>query len=432
MLALLDISELNEIQIATLQAAEAYSNIVLLAATGSGKTLAYLLPLLKKIEKKAACTQAVVVVPTRELALQVANVLGKMKTGLKMLACYGGHDIVSEYNSLTEAPVIIIGTPGRLIDHMHNGRIDVQNIHSLVMDEFDKLLDLGFEEQLEAIIEELPQIRNKMLVSATALSKWPHFLSDINLYTLDFLDTQAKVNQQIKLCYLKASGSDKKHLLLNLLCQIGEQQSIVFCNHREDVESVYEFLTEKGLVCSFYHGGLDQHFRESAISRFINGSAHTLISTDLAGRGLDIQGLPYVIHYHFAGTEEIFIHRSGRTARQNEEGTVIFLLRDNEYLPAYAKQAEEMTLSKDLKIPDLPRWITLSIDGGKKDKLNKVDILGFLIQKGQMKKESVGIIDVKDRISYVAVDRLESKGLMSRIKDEKIKKLNVRFRFLNG
>ncbi|HEV2478112.1 MAG TPA: DEAD/DEAH box helicase [Puia sp.] len=425
MLSHLRISELNELQSETLEAAQKDGDLVLLSNTGSGKTLAFLLPVLAFMDEKTAGTQALVIVPSRELAIQIEQVFKLMGTGFKVTCCYGGHLRETEENNLIEAPALIIGTPGRLADHIRRSNIRTAKIKTLVLDEFDKSLELGFDEEMSFIIGSLPSLTKRMLTSATAATAIPDFVGLESARTLDFLDSTK--TERLTLQQVASPDKDKIETLFRLLCRIGDRSSIVFCNHRESVERVSELLKEKGIVNVFYHGALEQPERDSALAKFRNGSSNTLVTTDLAARGLDVPNIRYIIHYHLPATKEVYTHRNGRTARMDASGTAILILSPEESLPAYIEaQPEPIELPAEPKLPAKPQWTTLFISAGKKDKVNKVDVVGFFTGKGQLKKEDIGLIEVKDFFCFVAIRKSTVSHTLQLIKNEKLKNKKVK------
>lgn len=426
-LANMNISSLNEMQQATVEAALEHNNLLLLSATGSGKTLAYLLPLLDKIESDTAGTSALIVVPSRELAIQIEQVFRQMGTGLKITSCYGGHRREIEENNLVQAPAIIVGTPGRLCDHIRRHSISTDTIKTLVLDEFDKSLELGFLEEVEFIVRSLPALQNRILTSATVAVEIPGFVGFDEHERLDFTTGAETPAEKLEVKFVTATGMDKRETLFRLLCTLGDRPAIVFCNHRDTVEDVSLTLKENGIINVFYHGGMEQYERDSALCKFRNGSAWVLVTTDLAARGLDIPHIRYIIHYHLPPTEEIYTHRNGRTARMNATGTAILVKGEEEYIPTYINgPIAEIKLPPDFTLPDKPKWVTLFISAGKKDKVNKIDIVGFLSKKGELKKEDIGLVDVKDFSSFAAIRRSKATHVMQRIKDEKIKNKRVK------
>jgi len=419
------IEALNAMQEASIAANKEQDNIILLSATGSGKTLAFLLPVLDLLDPASKTTQAIIIVPSRELALQIEQVFRTMATGYKVTCCYGGHLRETEENNLLEAPALIIGTPGRLADHIRRGNIQLAGIETLVLDEFDKSLEFGFEEEMSFVVGSLPSIKKRILVSATESAEMPKFIKMKESVTLNFLTGEA--TEALAIQVIKCPDADKLETLFKLICYLGNRSTIVFLNFRDAVQRTSEYLKDKGIVNVFYHGALEQPERDSAINKFRNGTSNVLVTTDLASRGLDIPNIRYIIHYHLPASDEVFTHRNGRTARMDASGTAILMQGPGEVLPEYiAENAAIITLPEHLEVPEKPKWSTLFIAAGKKDKINKVDIVGFLTQKGELKKEDIGLIEVKDFISFVAVRKVKVSHTLQKIKAEKIKNKRVK------
>lgn len=426
-LANLNIEALNEMQAVTLQATSQHNNIVLLSPTGSGKTLAYLLPALRGMDRSISKTQVLVVVPSRELALQIEQVFKAMGTGFKITCCYGGHKREIEENNLVQPPALIVGTPGRIGDHLRRGNIKADAIHTLVLDEFDKSLELGFQEEMAFIVNSLPSVKKRILTSATEAADIPAFIGATDAETLNFLPEGGAPSQALQIQKLHSPEKDKSETLFRLLCHLGNRSAVIFCNHREAVERTSKLLAEKSIINTFYHGAMEQRDREVALAKFRNGSVNTLVTTDLAARGLDIPNIRYIIHYHLPDKQETFTHRNGRTARMTASGTAILILNDEEKVPAYITQpVEEIQLPDAALLPEKPKWTTLFIGAGKKDKVNKVDIVGFLSNRGELKKEDIGLIEVKDFFSFVAVRKTKASHVLHLVKEQKIKNKKVR------
>ncbi len=422
----LGIKSLNEMQEASLEANNKKEDIILLSATGSGKTLAFLLPILENMEEENKNTQALIVVPSRELAIQIEQVFKTMGTGNKITATYGGHKREIEENSLVEAPAVIVGTPGRLGDHIRRGNITVDSIKTLILDEFDKSLEMGFLEEMKFIIDSLKNITKKILTSATDAVEIPDFIELKNAERINFIKPGDE-KEGLAIQSVFSPDKDKTETLFKLLCYLGNRSTIVFCNHREAVERTSHLLSEKGIYNEFYHGGMEQQQRDSALSKFRNGTTNVLVTTDLASRGLDIANIRYIIHYHLPHTEDAFTHRNGRTARMEASGTAILILSDEEKLPGYIQEdVEVIKLPEEDILPEKPKWATLFIAAGKKDKVNKVDVVGFLTHKGELKKEDIGLIDVKDFFTFVAIRKSKMNHTLHLIKDEKIKNKKVK------
>ena len=422
----LRIDALNPMQEAAIDSMANNNELVLLSATGSGKTIAFLLPIINWLQKDKKETQALIIVPSRELALQIEKVFKQMGSGFKITCCYGGHLRETEENNLIEAPAIIVGTPGRLADHIRRGNITVAAIEWLVLDEFDKSLELGFEEEMKFIIGSLPNLKKKMLTSATEAAEIPAFIGLEQPVKLSFIDEDAVVDG-LAIQVLQSDDRDKLNALFRLVCYLGNRSTIIFCNHRESVERTSALLTQKGIINEFYHGAMEQQERDSALCKFRNGTVNVLVTTDLASRGLDIPNIRYIIHYHLPHTEDAFTHRNGRTARMDASGTAILILSDDEKMPAYIQTpVTNIELPEHSELPEKPKWSTIFIAAGKKDKVNKVDIVGFLTNKGELKKEDIGLIEVKDFFAFVAVRKTKMGGALQLIKNEKIKNKKVK------
>jgi superfamily II DNA/RNA helicase len=424
----LKIKQLNEMQETVIQAAQVQDELIVLANTGSGKTLGFLIPILQLLQPDNNTTQALIMLPSRELALQIDEVFRKMGTSYKVTCCYGGHKREIEENNLVQSPAVIIGTAGRLADHIRRNNIDTSGITTLVLDEFDKSLELGFLEEMSFIISSLKNINKKILTSATNAAVIPDFLQLKNPHIVNFLTPDAEPTENsLVVKKVLSDDKDKVNTLFKLLCQINNKRTIVFCNHRDAVERTSNLIQEKGITNVFYHGGMEQQERESALCKFRNGTSSVLVTTDLASRGLDIPGIRYIIHYHLPPSEDVFTHRNGRTARMDEFGTAIIILSDDEKLPPFVnKNIEEIELTETGTLPEKPKWATLFIAAGKKDKVNKIDIVGFLSNKGQLKKEDIGLIEVKDFFAFAAIRKNKASTTLQLIKNEKIKNKKVK------
>lgn len=421
----LQIEALNEMQQASLEANKTSNEIILLSDTGSGKTLAFLLPVTQMLHKNEAVCQALIIVPSRELALQIEQVFKKMGTGFKITCCYGGHLRETEENNLKQAPALIVGTPGRLADHIRRGNIVTSHIETLVLDEFDKSLEQGYEEEMSFVISSLPALKKRILTSATEAVEIPAFVGLQDPVKINFLTGEKSAALAVQMVW--SDDKDKSNTLFNLICALGNRSTIVFCNQREFVEEVSAYLKEKGIVNVFYHGALEQQERDSALCKFRNGTSNVLVTTDLASRGLDIPNIRYIIHYQLPHTQEAFTHRNGRTARMEASGTAILILAPHERVPEYITPAPTLIeLPDTAELPQKPVWTTLFIAAGKKDKVNKVDIVGFLTNKGQLKKEDIGLIEVKDFFSFVAIRKSKASHTLQQIKTEKIKNKKVK------
>ncbi len=417
----LGIQSLNQMQEVAQNAILNKENVLLLSPTGSGKTLAFLLPILQMLEEEIKCVQCVILVPSRELGLQIEQVWKKMGTHYKVNMCYGGHNIDVEINNLSNPPAILIGTPGRIADHLDRGSFETDNVKTYVLDEFDKSLQLGFHEEMNYIIGKLSKANKRVLVSATSGVEIPKYTKVVNPTVLDFI-REDKQNTNLNMRIVFSKSKDKIDSLFQLICSLKSESAIVFCNHREAVERIHDMLTAKGIISTFYHGGLDQDERERALIQFRNGSVSYLITTDLGARGLDIPEMNHVIHYHLPAKEDEFTHRNGRTARMLATGTAYVIIHETEKKSDYFDYGTRRLDVSDAKsLPKAPEFQTLYISGGKKNKINKIDIVGFFSQKGELEKGDIGLIEVKDFISFAAVKYGKVKDLLKKISDEKMK-----------
>lgn len=424
----LGITELSDMQ---LEAGDAIlrgkDDVVVLSPTGSGKTLAYLLPLSELVDAQSAEVQALVIVPGRELALQSHGVLRDMGSGLRSAACYGGRTAMEEHRRLRETmPQIVFGTPGRLNDHLDKGNINAYGVRYLVIDEFDKCLEMGFHDEMARLLKKLPGVRRHILLSATDAEQIPDFVRVGRMRRIDYLMEEEQVPSRVTLYEVKSPVKDKLDTLRQLLCQTGDGQSVVFLSFRDAVERVGSYLHREGFDVSVFHGGLEQKQREAALYRFANGSASVLVCTDLASRGLDIPDVGNVVHYHLPVNEQELVHRVGRTARWDKEGRAYFIVGPGEQMPDFVGgEIEAWPLAADRQEPKPAKMSTVYIGKGKKDKLSKGDIVGFLCKIGGLEPQEIGRVDVADRYAYAAVSREKLAQVLRQTKGEKIKGLKT-------
>ncbi len=417
----LGIAQLNEMQERAQESILNDSNVLLLSPTGSGKTLAFLLPLFQLLQEDVKNVQCLILVPSRELGLQIEQVWKKMGTNYKVNVCYGGHSIDTEIKNLSNPPAVLIGTPGRIADHIDRGTFELNDIQTLILDEFDKSLQLGFHEEMSFIISKLTQLNKRVLVSATSEVEIPKYTRVVNPTVLDFIPTdEAHSNLTIKRVLSK--DKDKIQTLFQLICSLQSEAAIIFCNHRDAAERISDALNEKKIYSTYYHGGMDQDERERALIQFRNGSVTYLVTTDLAARGLDIPEMKHVIHYHLPSKEDELTHRNGRTARMLATGTAYLILHESEKKMDYIDYSLPIfNVENASTLPKPPEFQTIYISGGKKNKLNKIDIVGFFSQKGKLEKGDLGLIEVKDFISFAAVKSKKVKEFLTNIRDEKMK-----------
>lgn len=419
----LGIESLNAMQQASIATCQEAKDVILLAPTGSGKTLAYLIPLFSRIQPQASRTQAVIIIPTRELAQQVEQVARTIASGYRIVCCYGGHSFRDEARSLETTADIVLGTPGRLLDHVQRGRLQLQDIDTLVLDEFDKSLELGFHNEMRSLIRTMKGLKMRILTSATDLNEIPDFVAMPNATKLCYIDNTSKTEhkQQLAIYNVASPEKDKLDTLYELLCRIDDSPTIIFCNQRESVERVANFLKKKKVVCAAFHGGMEQPDRERALCRFRNRSTNICVATDLAARGLDVAAVGHVIHYHLPLDVEAYTHRNGRTARMDAEGNAYLIVAPQEELPLYVEDVRYLRLDSEPHTPATPTMETLHFAAGKREKLSKGDILGFLTRMCELQATEVGLIEVKDHYSYAAIARNRINDVLQKAQTEKIK-----------
>ncbi len=421
----LSIAELNEMQVAVIERASRSSNLMVLAPTGSGKTLAFLIPLINRLRPDIKKVQALIVAPSRELSLQIEQVFRTMKTSYKVSCCYGGHSTKIEQNSLADAPAVIIGTPGRLADHIARRSFDASAIQLVVLDEFDKSLQMGFHKELRVIFEALNGKQQHLLTSATPFEVWPDFLPFTKPETLNYLRDEVESKLTLKL--VRTNSTDKVETLMRLVAGFNQEVCLIFCNHRDAVERISALLTQNKFEHGILHGAMEQIDREKNLIKFRGGAHNTLIATDLASRGLDIPEIRHVVHYQLPPQHEAFLHRNGRTARMHADGKAYLVLALDEHLPDYIdKSIEEVKVSNKLRLPPPPAFVCLYISAGKKDKISKGDIVGLLTKKGGLQSTDIGLITTLDYSAYVAVRRALVDQALVGIKDQKLKNLKVK------
>ena len=419
----LNIDALNTMQMAALAHCRANSSMVLLSPTGTGKTLAFLLPLLERLDQRRSGVQAVIILPSRELARQVFEVWRAMATPFQMTALYGGRPLEQEVASLGGASTsVIVGTPGRLLDHLNRSSFAVDKCTHLVVDEFDKCLEMGFRDEMSKLIDKLPAVTSRFLLSATDADEIPQFAGTADVERLDYRGGGEQPAVRTSFYTITTTPDKRLEKLFSLLCSFGGEPAIVFCNFRETVDEVYRYLTKNSLHCVAYNGAMEQKARELALYRFTSGCSNILVSTDLAARGLDIKDVKHVVHYQRALSADIFTHRNGRTARWEADGSVYMIAFENKELPDFVPDGlEEYNLPKRNTLPPAPEWTVLYVGKGKRDKLSRGDLAGFFIKKGGLKPDEVGTILVFQDYSYVSVKLNRMRGVLKKVEGEKIK-----------
>lgn len=419
--AKLGIASLKHMQLEV--AASPSRRIRLAAPTGSGKTIAFVINLLKNIAGPGRGVQGVIIAPSRELVLQIASVVKAAASGYKIVSLYGGHKMEDEKNSLMPAPDIVVATPGRLLDHLNRGFIDMSEATALVLDEYDKCVELGFEADMKRIVRRMKSVRLFILTSATIASELPGYLPQDGWQELDYSTGGAANLQKV---HVESQAADKAQTLVDLLCAIPKQKSMVFVNHRESAERLCTFLKKAHIPVALYHGGLDQHDRQLAVELFENGTINTLVATDLAARGLDIEGVDAVIHYHMPPTAENWVHRNGRTARNGAAGTTYVISSEADSIPDYVEWDRDY-YPPALENTDLRSGIsTLHFNAGRKEKISKGDIVGYLIANGGLQSGEIGKISVHDHEALVAVPSAKASSVIKEVEPHKLKNKKVR------
>ena len=426
-LSKLNIQQLNPMQEEAVAVIEKTANTILLSPTGTGKTLAFLLPLLETLDPNIDKVQALILVPTRELAIQIEQVVRNMGTGYKVNAVYGGRPMSKDKIEIKHNPSILIGTPGRILDHFDSYRFSRESIETLVLDEYDKALEIGFEFEMGAILNDLPNIKKRILTSATQGVGIPDFVKMEKPVVINYL--QKKKESQLAIKTVVSTDRDKLPRLLDLLLHLGNDPGIIFCNFRDSIEEVSIFLKKNRIPHSCFSGVMEQKDRERSLIKFRNGTSQILIATDLAARGIDIPELKYIVHYELPHSLEEFTHRNGRTARVNAKGTAYVLQWEKESLPIFIKDTELVDISKrTVRKPQF--WETLFISGGRKDKISKGDIAGLFFKQGNMNQDQLGEIELKQDCAFVAVPLEIAEDLVHKLNDSRLKKKKVRISVL--
>ena len=422
-LAKLNIHALNSMQEEAISAIASNTNTILLSPTGTGKTLAFLLPVIETLDPNSSEVQALILVPSRELAIQIEQVVRNMGSGFKVNAVYGGRPMSKDKIELKHIPAILIGTPGRIADHFANERFAKTHIKTLILDEFDKSLEVGFEYEMRGIINQLNTLNKRILTSATQGVEIQEFIKLDQAKTINYL--KKKVTSKLEVKTVIAAAKNKSETLVDLILHIGNQPGIVFCNLKDSVNKVSAFLAKHKISHSCFSGGMEQRDRERSLIKFRNGTSQILIATDLAARGIDIPELKFIIHYELPKASEEFTHRNGRTARVDAKGTAYVLKWEKENLPVFIKKSKIEDISK--RAPRKSQyWETLFISGGRKDKISKGDIAGLFFKQGNITKDQLGNIELKQDCAFVAVPLTIANDLIEKLNNTRLKKKKVR------
>jgi superfamily II DNA/RNA helicase len=419
----LNIHQLNEMQNEAIAVVDKTANTVILSPTGTGKTLAFLLPTLQLLDPESKEIQVLILVPSRELAIQIEQVIREMGTGFKVNAVYGGRSMAKDKIEIKHTPSILIGTPGRVSDHFANDRFSKESIKTLILDEFDKSLEVGFEYEMRGIINQLPNLSKRILTSATQETEIPSFVGLNNPKVLNYLT--GKKSKKLAIKIVASPSKNKNQTLVDLLHHVGNEPGIIFCNLKDSIQQVSDFLNKNKVNHSCFSGGMEQKDRERSLIKFRNGTSRVLIATDLAARGIDIPEMKFIIHYELPQRLEEFTHRNGRTARVNAKGTAYVLKWQKENLPDFIKGATNANITTKEKVQP-QYWETLFISGGRKDKISKGDIAGLFFKKGNLTKDQLGSIELKQDCAFIAVPVSEANNLVSLLNNTRLKSKKVR------
>lgn len=431
-------THMTEIQAEALPLALSGKDLIAQAKTGSGKTAAFALPVLTKLNPRDFGTQAIVLCPTRELASQVSaeiRRLARYQQNIKVVTLCGGQSIGPQIGSLEHGAHIVVGTPGRIKDHLRKKTLILARVNTLVLDEADRMLEMGFIDDIKIIIDETPKSRQTLMFSAT-------YPDDINSLSSQFQRSPVSVNVEsthsnelISQKFFICSKSRKLDSLVDVLNSYHPETAVVFCNTKVQVREVTDHLCQTGISAKAIHGDLEQRDRDQVLVQFKQRSCSVLVATDVAARGLDIEDLPAVVNFELPRNTEVYVHRIGRTGRAGKEGLALSIFSDSErykfdQLGQYMNQNLEFeaidSLRKTGKTMPPPPFTTLCIAGGRKDKVRPGDILGALTGEAGIDGKAVGKIDVLDRAAFVAIETsLSGKALgcliNGRIKGRKFK-----------
>jgi len=418
----LNIKELNEMQSQAQFAIHSNNEVVLLSPTGTGKTLAFLLPIMAELKKDNSGVQFLVLAPSRELAIQIEQVIREMGTGFKANVVYGGRPISKDRMELKTTPDILVGTPGRIADHMRRNTFDADTITHLVLDEFDKSLEIGFEEDMEEIITAIKNRKKVVLTSATEDIDIPEFVGLENPHKLDFLDEEI---DKLQIVAVISAEKDKLQTLADTLRHLGNQPGIIFCNYKASIERISDFLTDSGIDHGTFYGGMEQIDRERALIKFRNGTHQLLLATDLAARGIDVPEIKFIIHYHLPHRSQEFTHRNGRTARMKSDGQAIVLKWVEEEFPEFIGGLPILNIDEQQPLSK-SNWQTLFISGGRRDKISKGDIAGLFLKQADLRPENLGIIELKNECAFVAVKSKKIDKVINIVNNTRLKKKKVR------
>jgi len=439
----LDYQEMTPIQTQSLPAILKGKDLLAQAKTGSGKTAAFGIGLLHHLEPQIYKAQALVLCPTRELADQVSKEIRRLARAIpntKVLTLCGGTPTAPQYASLEHQPHIVVGTPGRILQHLEKGSLKTDGFKMLVLDEADRMLDMGFHEDIMRIISMMPRQRQTLLFSATYPDEIKYISNKIQTNPVDIRVEASHENKNIKQVFYEIQKGARTKTLVALLQHYHPESSVVFCNRKQQCKELARDLWQQGFHVLALHGDLEQKERDQVLVQFANHSSSILIATDVAARGLDIKDLEAVINFEISPDPEIYIHRIGRTGRAGNKGLALSMFMPAE-APNIAKiedyQGSPVTIEKTSSLKSRenfrlsPPMVTLSLNGGRKDKIRAGDILGALTKNTDIPGKQIGKIDLFDNFAYVAVERPIAKQALKILSEGKIKGRKFRMRKLS-
>jgi ATP-independent RNA helicase DbpA len=429
----LDYRSMTAVQAQSLPAILIGRDLLAQAKTGSGKTAAFAIGLLNRLEVQNYRTQALVLCPTRELADQVSNEIRRLARAIpntKILTLCGGKPMGPQLASLQRSPHIVVGTPGRVLKHLDKNTLKLDRLKTLVLDEADRMLDMGFLEDILRIIDMTPRKRQTLLFSATFADEIKAISKNIQQDPVDIRVETLHDNKVINQVFYEIQNDQRSKTLVAVLQHYQPESSVVFCNRKQQCQELADELIQSGFHALALHGDLEQFERDQVLVRFSNKSSSILIATDVAARGLDIKDLEAVINYELTPDPEIYIHRIGRTGRAGKEGLAISLftasekfrlkaIEDFQNSPVRIEQTTSLEARKNSKL--CPPMVTLCINGGRKEKLRAGDILGALTANTDLPGKKIGKINIFDKLAYVAVDQSIARQALKILSEGKIK-----------
>ena len=435
-------TQMTPIQAASLPLTLAGRDLIAQASTGSGKTAAFGLPLLERLNQRWFAVQALVLCPTRELADQVATEirrLARAQENIKVVTVYGGVPTRNQIASLENGAHIVVGTPGRVMDLIDRGALDISNVQTLVLDEADRMLDMGFYADITTVVEQCPEQRQTLLFSATYpddIAKLAHrFMREPEMVKVAAQHSTAKIEQR----WYEVPAKQKVDVVAQMLAHFRPESTIAFCNTKQQCRDVVTQLQQQGISALALFGELEQRERDEVLVQFANRSCSVLVATDVAARGLDIANLACVINVDVTPDSEVHIHRIGRTGRGDAEGLALNLVAMDE-MPYVAKieqlqerPSEWFEVSELTPAPGgalLPPMMTIQIIGGRKEKIRAGDVMGAMCADFGYAKDQIGKISVNDFSTYVAVDRRIAAEACAKLNNGRVKGKSVRARVL--